>query len=83
MHRGCNTIFQHEIFWQWFNLDNTAYDINNVQFRGNHTSVYGSNSYEEEVNDDIELLHDVSFGNVEGTDDGEDQKKDLSPSMRM
>ena len=60
-----------------FNLDNAAYDINNVQFRGNHVSVYGSNSYEEGVNDDIELLHDVSFENVEGNVDGEDQKEGL------
>ena len=48
---------------------------NENKFRGNHMSVYGSNSYEEEVNDDIELLHDVSFENVEETDDGEDEKK--------
>ena len=38
-------------------------------------SVYGSSSYEQEVNDDIELLHDVSFKNVEETDDGEHQKQ--------
>ena len=37
-------------------------------------SVYGSNSYEQEVNNDIELLHDVLLENVEETDDGEDQK---------
>ena len=37
----------------------------------------------KKVNDDIELLHDVSLDNVKVTDDSEDKKNDLSPSMRM